>query len=101
MDADTVDAVGQAAEVIVKTSNEFNVPGILLAIGDATGQPVNLVVFALTIATLFAFWVLTRCLGFGGGGGGGSSNPGSSSGCLLYTSPSPRDQRGSRMPSSA
>ena len=24
-----------------------------------------------------------------------------SSGCLLYTSPSPRDQRGSRMPSSA
>ena len=26
---------------------------------------------------------------------------GSSSGCLLYTSPSPRDQRGSRMPSSA
>ena len=26
----------------------------------------------------------------------GSSNP-----CLLYTSPSPRDQRGSRMPSSA
>ena len=86
MDADTVDAVGQAAEVIVKTSNEFNVPGILLAIGDATGQPVNLVVFALTIATLFAFWVLTRCLGFGGGGGGGSSNTGSSSGdCVLLT----------------
>ena len=26
---------------------------------------------------------------------------GDSSGCLLYTSPSPRDQRGSRMPSSA
>ena len=26
---------------------------------------------------------------------------GSSTGCLLYTSPSPRDQRGSRMPSSA
>ena len=26
---------------------------------------------------------------------------GRSSGCLLYTSPSPRDQRGSRMPSSA
>ena len=24
-----------------------------------------------------------------------------SAGCLLYTSPSPRDQRGSRMPSSA
>ena len=85
MDADTVDAVGQAAEVLVKTSNEFNVPGILLAIGDATGQPVNLVVFALTIATLFAFWVLTRCLGFGGGGGG-SSNTGSSSGdCVLIT----------------
>ena len=27
-----------------------------------------------------------------------SGNP---NGCLLYTSPSPRDQRGSRMPSSA
>ena len=26
---------------------------------------------------------------------------GMSQGCLLYTSPSPRDQRGSRMPSSA
>ena len=29
------------------------------------------------------------------------SNVTSTSGCLLYTSPSPRDQRGSRMPSSA
>ena len=27
--------------------------------------------------------------------------PGSEYACLLYTSPSPRDQRGSRMPSSA
>ena len=27
--------------------------------------------------------------------------PGENSNCLLYTSPSPRDQRGSRMPSSA
>ena len=27
--------------------------------------------------------------------------PGQAHGCLLYTSPSPRDQRGSRMPSSA
>ena len=26
---------------------------------------------------------------------------GNTAGCLLYTSPSPRDQRGSRMPSSA
>ena len=33
------------------------------------------------------------------GSGGGSNSHGSS--CLLYTSPSPRDQRGSRMPSSA
>ena len=29
------------------------------------------------------------------------TNAVSSTGCLLYTSPSPRDQRGSRMPSSA
>ena len=57
--------------------------------------------------------------GGGGGGGGASERPrafGSRGGagadairqamrgggaCLLYTSPSPRDQRGSRMPSSA
>ena len=32
--------------------------------------------------------------------GSGDSNPGSN-GCLLYTSPSPRDKRQSRMPSSA
>ena len=36
-----------------------------------------------------------RVSGTSGGSGGGDS------GCLLYTSPSPRDQRGSRMPSSA
>ena len=30
-----------------------------------------------------------------------SSDDATSSSCLLYTSPSPRDQRGSRMPSSA
>ena len=29
------------------------------------------------------------------------SSAGTDQGCLLYTSPSPRDQRGSRMPSSA
>ena len=59
--------------------------------------------------------------GFGGGGRGGPGGGGASrfmsmmpvlkaldadgdgelSSCLLYTSPSPRDQRGSRMPSSA
>ena len=32
---------------------------------------------------------------------GGYSGPNIHLGCLLYTSPSPRDQRGSRMPSSA
>ena len=43
----------------------------------------------------------------GGPGGGGSEavrrffNPEAYRICLLYTSPSPRDQRGSRMPSSA
>ena len=31
----------------------------------------------------------------------GYSDLGAYGGCLLYTSPSPRDQRGSRMPSSA
>ena len=35
------------------------------------------------------------------GQGGSNPHPGHSATCLLYTSPSPRDQRGSRMPSSA
>jgi len=34
-------------------------------------------------------------------GGASAGSKWSSSVCLLYTSPSPRDQRGSRMPSSA
>ena len=33
--------------------------------------------------------------------GNNVGEPGLGGGCLLYTSPSPRDQRGSRMPSSA
>ena len=37
----------------------------------------------------------------GGGNHYGSTSSGGNYGCLLYTSPSPRDQRGSRMPSSA
>ena len=36
-----------------------------------------------------------------GGFASGGSTMGLAIGCLLYTSPSPRDQRGSRMPSSA
>ena len=35
------------------------------------------------------------------GGASGSGKSGGNGDCLLYTSPSPRDQRGSRMPSSA
>ena len=37
----------------------------------------------------------------GPNGNDGSVGPAGPQGCLLYTSPSPRDQRGSRMPSSA
>ena len=43
---------------------------------------------------LFDRWERARVLGFGEGSSLFDS-------CLLYTSPSPRDQRGSRMPSSA
>ena len=35
------------------------------------------------------------------GSGGEGAQDGGHPSCLLYTSPSPRDQRGSRMPSSA
>ena len=55
--------------------------------------------------------VLANFIGDGSGYGGsgnssaGNNSPSSPNGngnaCLLYTSPSPRDQRGSRMPSSA
>ena len=38
---------------------------------------------------------------FGKQKGGGGARHGNRKACLLYTSPSPRDQRGSRMPSSA
>ena len=52
---------------------------------------------------LFGFLVLMAVVGlvlnaFRGGGGGGQALP---AGCLLYTSPSPRDRQKSRMPSSA
>ena len=52
---------------------------------------------------------IVRALGRARGGGNGdeaeieagSDEDVTAGGCLLYTSPSPRDQRGSRMPSSA
>ena len=44
----------------------------------------------LTAATDFVVWAK-----------GAANDTSTSGGCLLYTSPSPRDQRGSRMPSSA
>ena len=46
--------------------------------------------------TYFAY-----CSDFFYEGQAGASFPGLFASCLLYTSPSPRDQRGSRMPSSA
>ena len=45
--------------------------------------------------------VYTYLIFFAPGGSMDLSSFGSLEGCLLYTSPSPRDQRGSRMPSSA
>ena len=42
-----------------------------------------------------------RVVGFGVVAVDADGVPSISQGCLLYTSPSPRDQRGSRMPSSA
>ena len=64
------------------------------------------------LATLFLLVPLTGCLGQGGGDGDGimGRTPDDVNGddynvlyigCLLYTSPSPRDVEESRMPSSA
>ena len=53
----------------------------------------------LNIRKIVAFIsVVFIVFGFVGCGQTGTNND---QGCLLYTSPSPRDQRGSRMPSSA
>ena len=72
-----------------------------------------LIVIHLVIVVIMAGVILLQrseggALGIGGGGGsGGFTSRGSGNvmtritACLLYTSPSPRDQRGSRMPSSA
>ena len=45
------------------------------------------------VAILALLWNLMGVMAYLGGAFGGD--------CLLYTSPSPRDQRGARMPSSA
>ena len=79
-----MDTVGQAAQMIKTANNEFNIHGILLAIGDATGQPVNLIAAVITIATLLVFWMLTKCLGFGGVGGGSSSKADGKGDCVLF-----------------
>ena len=84
MDAETMGTVGQAAQMIKTANNEFNIHGILLAIGDATGQPVNLIAAVITIATLLVFWMLTKCLGFGGAGGGSSSKADGKGDCVLF-----------------
>ena len=62
----------------------------------------------LFVVSLWLIFLVLIQRGKGGGltgalgGSGGSSAFGAKAGdCLLYTSPSPRDQRGSRMPSSA
>ena len=66
---------------------------------DATWGPVLSVLNVVTgFALLFVFALTTKLYG-------DDNNPyvriTGSIACLLYTSPSPRDQRGSRMPSSA
>ena len=57
----------------------------------------GLMTMGIVVAGLIFGFNPMKLLNLTGGGGLG----GASSGCLLYTSPSPRDQRGSRMPSSA
>ena len=60
-------------------------------VGSSSG-----VIFPITWNTTDGIEILP-----GADGGLGEAQGVSANGCLLYTSPSPRDQRGSRMPSSA
>ena len=65
-------------------------------------QPVTAPALLAPFVTLRALWlmreVVVKMTNAGNCPGGWGMQP---SLCLLYTSPSPRDQRGSRMPSSA
>ena len=60
--------------------------GLASSIGDSSNSAANLVINGATLRYV---------------GAGDSSNRSFTIGCLLYTSPSPRDRQKSRMPSSA
>ena len=69
------------------------------ACGDNTTTSVSFTVGALPTVTFTALADLQIDAGIQAGLGGGT--PAQGTDCLLYTSPSPRDKRQSRMPSSA
>ena len=90
----TVESTNEVSEPAAKT-----LTGEILIDGSST-------VFPITQAVAEEFTILNPdvkiSVGVSGTGGGFKKFcPGETMICLLYTSPSPRDQRGSRMPSSA
>ena len=81
------------SEIVVQSNGDGSLSNIT---GDLFQIPVN--------STILDGWVNVST-GANGDGGTGThwiaNDPSLNFSCLLYTSPSPRDQRGSRMPSSA
>ena len=68
---------------------------------DRKGAPVRIGARGTTVGDIVAVVVLENCPRITNGDLAGSQPIEDICTCLLYTSPSPRDQRGSRMPSSA
>ena len=88
--ADSETLIQAALEQVEERGRQDRWPGQILDLGTGSG--------CLLLALLSEF---TSAHGVGVDGSRRALLLAQSNGCLLYTSPSPRDQRGSRMPSSA
>ena len=85
----------QVSETVQKSEKAFKGgPNKKLEEGFAKG-------IAGMLAAVLAAYGVKKLVDSQGGGGGGPTGGGPTGGCLLYTSPSPRDATRSRMPSSA
>ena len=89
--------IGQLENVLEQLQNERSMANAAATQSSASNKVVE---GSLSANNLMASTGSYSGLGSSVGYGAGNYATGSY-GCLLYTSPSPRDQRGSRMPSSA
>ena len=80
-------------------NRDVNLDSGNLVLGDGVAFDGD--VFARDFSTVGGTGTFRGNIDFANGGTLSGGNFEGTIGCLLYTSPSPRDQRGSRMPSSA